>query len=72
MNVYRFNDFVAISPPIDHDGTIYLTQMQAFEICIALLGAAEDVGRVPFTQSKCSTVEIEASGSRYQDARHVG
>lgn len=71
MRVYRFGDKVAFNPPIPTDdggydgGTMYLSQMQAFELCLALMRAGEDINRVPFSKSSCGTVEIDASGSRY-------
>ena len=70
MNVYRFGDKVAITPP-DGSGerefspTFYLSKEQGDALLFALMNVGEDITRLPFTKSQAGTTRIETTGKRY-------
>ncbi len=63
MQIYRYNDYVAISPPAGP--TFYLTAEEARKVWNAINDVSQDIEfGLPFSHSKVSTFDIEADGTK--------
>ncbi len=61
MQIYRYNEYVAINPP--EGPTFYLTEREAGMLWRAVRETTMDIAcGVPFSQSKVSTVTVDCSG----------
>jgi hypothetical protein len=67
MQVYRFQDFVAVNPPKGE--TFYLTAEQARELEKALSQVSFSIKTEKFAESTVGTTTIDANGSRYQEKK---